>query len=131
MGGVLSYFRLGHPSAQPQRPGLWLEAEASERTMTAACFLRHGPTDCLQLTNRFSRPSPRRDQLLVQVFAASVNPVDVKLRAYPVPRAMVPLPKVTGTDFAGVVLSTDQSPRSRFRPGDRVMGAMPLLYSHW
>ena len=131
MGGAASYFRLGHPSARPLRPGLWLEAEGSERTMAAACFRRHGSADCLELTDRFSRPSARDEQVLVRVFAASVNPVDLKLRAYPLPPTLVPLPKITGTDFAGVVQSTDQSPRSPLRPGDRVMGAMPLLYAHW
>ena len=131
MGGVASYFRLGHLAARPQSPGKWLEAEVSERTMTAACFRHHGPADCLELTDRFSRPSPRREQVLVQVFAASVNPVDVKLRAYPVPQIVVPLPKVTGSDFSGVVVSADQCTRSRLQPGDRVMGTMPLLYSHW
>ena len=131
MGGVASYFRLGHSSAEPQRCGVWLENAASDRTMAAVIFDRHGPADCLRCTDRFPRPVPSRGQLLVQIFAASVNPVDVKLRAYPIPPRILPLPKVTGTDFAGVVVSSDSCTASRLKPGDRVLGSMPLLYSHW
>lgn len=45
------------------------------------------------------RPDPGRNDVLVEVRAASINPVDAKLRAAGVPET----PKTTGSDLAGVV----------------------------
>lgn len=45
------------------------------------------------------RPEPARNEVLIEMRAASINPVDAKLREQGAPR----LPKTTGSDIAGVV----------------------------
>jgi zinc-binding alcohol dehydrogenase family protein len=61
--------------------------------------------------------------LLVEVKAISVNPVDVKIRASATPTAGQP--RVLGWDAAGVVRSVG-SQVTRFKPGDRVWYAGDL-----
>ena len=61
-------------------------------------------------------PGPR--DLLVQVHAVSVNPVDTKIRA----RAAVTAPRVLGWDAAGVVQAVGKDV-TLFKPGDAVFYA--------
>lgn len=66
------------------------------------------------------RPSASGRDLLVQVEAVSVNPVDAKIRKRAAPEAGQW--KVLGFDAAGVVVETGPDVRL-FRPGDRVFYA--------
>jgi len=66
--------------------------------MRAVQYERAGDASVLQLVDS-ERPTPRRDEVRVAVRAASVNPVDVKRREL----GTGPLPKVTGSDFAGAL----------------------------
>ncbi|WP_299234669.1 quinone oxidoreductase family protein [Natronomonas sp.] len=61
------------------------------------------------------RPEPGPGEVLVEVRAASVNPVDAKLRAVRDPDS----PKTTGSDLAGVVAAVGQGV-SAHAVGDRV-----------
>jgi zinc-binding alcohol dehydrogenase family protein len=63
-------------------------------------------------------PSPGPRDLLVQVHAVSVNPVDTKLRL----RGAGPEPRVLGWDAAGVVQATGREV-TLFKPGDAVFYA--------
>jgi NADPH:quinone reductase-like Zn-dependent oxidoreductase len=65
-------------------------------------------------------PTPRADEVLVKVNAASVNPVDYKTRSgkYP-PLKRDQLPLVLGRDLSGTVEQCG-SKVSRFRNGDEV-----------
>lgn len=63
------------------------------------------------------RPEPGPNELLVDVRAASINPTDAKRRM----RGTGPLPKTTGSDFAGVVEAVGADV-SAFVPGERVCG---------
>lgn len=63
------------------------------------------------------RPSPMKDEILVEVQAASINPTDAKRRA----NGTGPVPKTTGSDFAGVVAETGTN-INEFEAGDRVCG---------
>jgi NADPH:quinone reductase-like Zn-dependent oxidoreductase len=63
------------------------------------------------------RPSPESDEILVSVEAASPNPTDAKRRS----RGAGPLPKTTGSDFAGVVEEVGVEVTA-YEPGDRVCG---------
>jgi len=73
------------------------------------------PESLLDLTLPEPTPGPR--DLLVQVHAVSVNPVDTKVRAsMPAPEGQA---KVLGWDAAGVVLSVG-SAVTGFKAGDRV-----------
>lgn len=69
------------------------------------------------------KPNPERRDLLVEVKAVSVNPVDTKVR-----RAVAPEDgswKVLGWDASGVVAATGKDV-TRFKPGDEVFYAGAL-----
>jgi NADPH:quinone reductase-like Zn-dependent oxidoreductase len=69
------------------------------------------------------RAGLQRGQVLVRVLAASLNPVDWKLRVQAIP--LLPLPKGVGCDLCGVVEASGGA-GSRFKAGDRVMCLLPL-----
>jgi len=80
-----------------------------------------GGPDVLQLVE-LPRPSPISTELLVEVKAAGVNPVDWKTRNGRGVSAWVgPPPFVPGWDVAGVVAETGHGV-TLFEPGDRVFG---------
>ncbi len=68
------------------------------------------------------RPEPTGRDLLVEVRAVSVNPVDTKVRRRAAPEAGAW--KVLGWDAAGVVVAAGPE-ATRFRPGDAVFYAGP------
>jgi NADPH:quinone reductase-like Zn-dependent oxidoreductase len=68
------------------------------------------------------RPAPISTEVLVEVHAAGVNPVDYKTRSGSgVAGWMGPPPFVPGWDIAGVVVASGYGV-TRFEPGDRVFG---------
>lgn len=68
------------------------------------------------------RPEPGPGDVLVRIVAASVNPVDVKIRAGG--GAIAPeLPAVLGCDMAGIVVAVGEGV-SDFAAGDRVYGCV-------
>lgn len=71
-------------------------------------------------------PVPEDDEVLVRIIAAAVNPLDNMIIRGEV-KLIVPYktPLVMGNEFAGVVEKTGRGV-SRFKPGDRVYGRMPL-----
>jgi NADPH2:quinone reductase len=66
------------------------------------------------------RPELGPDQVLVRVAAASVNPIDVKIRKL-APAFAPKLPAVLGMDFAGLVEEVGEGVAA-FKPGDEVYG---------
>ena len=81
----------------------------------------YGGPDALRL-DEIAIPSPGSGQILVEVKAAGVNPLDWKVREGML-KDMVPLtlPAVLGSELAGVVVSTGTA-ASRFKVNDRIMG---------
>src|SRR5258706_2874190 len=67
------------------------------------------------------RPDPQPGQVLVQVKASAVNPLDLKIRAGQAAHARQPLPAILGIDLAGVVEAVGSGVTS-FRHGDEVFG---------
>lgn len=67
------------------------------------------------------KPEPERGQVLVQIHASGVNPLDTKIRAGQAEHAKQALPAVLGLDMAGTVESVG-SDVGAFRPGDEVFG---------
>jgi NADPH:quinone reductase len=68
-----------------------------------------------------SAPALRKNQVLVKIAAAGVNPLDTKIRAAQADHARQPLPAVLGVDMAGTVESVSDD-TTKFRPGDEVYG---------
>ena len=71
----------------------------------------------------WEKPVAGSGQLLVQVKAAGVNPIDTKLRVAP-ERFPVKLPFIPGCDAAGIVISVGDGV-SRFSVGDEVYFSQP------
>ena len=73
-------------------------------------------------------PKPRRGEMLIEVHAAGVNPVDTKIRQGKFPIFRADLPATLGRDVAGVVRSVAGKPRkghrARFKVGDPVFGML-------
>ena len=71
-------------------------------------------------------PVPEEDEILVKIIAAAVNPLDNMIIRGEV-KLIVPyaMPLVMGNEFAGIVEKTGKN-TSRFQPGNRVYGRMPL-----
>jgi len=108
--------------------------DAVGTTMKAISYSQHGPADdVLRMTADYPRPVPGKNDVLIQIKASSVNPVDFKLRRNSVPNFLVPKPKIPGEDVAGVVveLGANVSKRSKFRIGDRVAAMLPVIRSKW
>lgn len=94
--------------------------------MKAVVYARYGGPDVLEL-REVPRDAPGRHELLVEVHAASLNPIDWKIMRGDLKivtgRRM---PRRVGNDFAGVVVATGAAV-TRFRVGDAVLGKVSTL----
>jgi NADPH:quinone reductase-like Zn-dependent oxidoreductase len=94
--------------------------------MKAIVSKKYGSPDTLRL-NEVPKPTPRDNQVLVKIRAASVNAADVEIiRGAWSMRMQGPLRprhKIPGSDIAGVVESVGRSV-TKFKPGDEVFGDM-------
>jgi NADPH:quinone reductase-like Zn-dependent oxidoreductase len=90
--------------------------------MKALVLKRYGGPDQVALIDT-PRPTPGPEQILVEVHAAGVNPVDNIIRkgAFK-PFFPLRLPATLGSDVAGVVLEVG-SRVTRFRPGDAIFAS--------
>lgn len=95
--------------------------------MKAILYERYGPPEVLHL-REVEKPTPTDNQVLIQVYAASINSRDWRLlRANPFfVRLMVggllrPKHEILGADMAGVVESVGNNVR-QFQSGDEVFG---------
>lgn len=73
-------------------------------------------------------PIPGEHEILIEMYATSVNPADLKVREGSLPAGIghtAAFPLIPGIDVAGVVVSTG-SGVSRFKPGDAVFGLMQV-----
>ncbi len=88
-------------------------------------YNRYGGPEELRLVDS-ALGQPQKDQLRVRVKAASINPVDCKIRAG-VLKMMTgkQFPRGMGQDFAGVVEAVGPEVK-RFRVGDEVFGVMEM-----
>jgi NADPH2:quinone reductase len=88
--------------------------------MRAAYIEQTGPPENIRI-GELPDPRPTGRQVVVQVHAASVNPIDTYIRSGAAPMDL-PLPYVIGSDLAGVVMAVGADVK-RFRIGDRLWGA--------
>ena len=94
--------------------------------MIAAVRLKYGPPEVLQVKD-IEKPHPADNELLVKVYAATVNRTDCGIlwgKPY-IMRLFAGIPNptlpVTGTDFAGMIETVGKNV-SKFKAGDRVWG---------
>ena len=88
--------------------------------MKAVCIHSFGGPEVLQL-EEVATPTPAADEVLVRVRAASVNPIDFKIRSGQAGRGS--LPAVLGRDIAGTIEATGAE-LSAFRQGDAVFALL-------
>jgi NADPH:quinone reductase-like Zn-dependent oxidoreductase len=89
------------------------------QTMKALTFKRYGKSPDIGFAD-LPRPTPKANELLVQVHAASVNPVDnMIMTGIFKPVLHFQLPATLGSDLAGVVIEVG-SDVTRFKAGDAV-----------
>ena len=92
--------------------------------MKAIVYQKYGPPDVLEL-NEVEKPTPKDDEVLIKVRAASVNPLDWHfLRATPffarvATGLLKPKRKILGADFAGRVVAVARNVM-QFQPGDNL-----------
>ena len=93
--------------------------------MKALQIQQYGGLETLELNQNAPRPSARKGQVLVEVDAASINPIDWKIRAgYLKETVPLSMPATLGGDFSGVVTDAGESDLTA---GDRVYGYGSLL----
>ncbi len=100
--------------------------------MKAAQIKKFGSPDVIELVD-IEKPSPGKGQVLVKVYASSVNPFDVKLSQGMMPNFKLPM--ILGGDIAGVVTeigeaghnSAPGSSVENFSVGNKVYGSANVL----
>jgi len=92
--------------------------------MKAIVCTKYGAPDVLQL-KEVGRPTPKEDEALVRVHAASVNGADLEtLRGDFIVRMAAPrkpMYKILGTDVAGRIEAVGRNAK-QFQPGDEIWG---------
>jgi NADPH:quinone reductase-like Zn-dependent oxidoreductase len=93
--------------------------------MKAIVRTQYGPPDVLQFTE-VAKPTPKDNEVLIKLYAASVNPLDrYSMRGAPLIRLIPGLRKPKdprlGVDVAGRVEAVGRNV-TQFKPGDQVFG---------
>lgn len=93
--------------------------------LKAIICTRYGSPDVLRLED-VQKPTPKDDELLIKVHAASVNAADMELLSgkpffVRLGGLRAPMAKILGSDIAGTVVAVGRNV-TRFRPGDEVFG---------
>ena len=87
--------------------------------MKALVFKRYGGADHIAFAD-VPRPVPKSNEILIQVHAAGLNPIDTAIPKGTFKAILrFRLPATLGSDVAGVVIETG-SRVTRFKPGDAV-----------
>jgi NADPH:quinone reductase-like Zn-dependent oxidoreductase len=97
-------------------------------TMKAIRIHAYGEAENLKY-DEVLRPEPQTGEVLIQVYAAGVNPIDWKIREGFFKQALdYPLPVIAGADVAGVVASVGEGV-TRLQPGQAVYGTADMMLS--
>lgn len=95
--------------------------------MKAAQINKYGNSGIVEINNDAPAPSLQEDQILVEVYNASINPVDKALReGYLQNMLALPFPITLGGDFSGVVTKVGPDV-SDFKSNDEVYGQASAL----
>lgn len=100
------------------------EAKNAER-MRALRYKTHASSAALIIEN-VERPVPEAKELLLQIIAVGLNPLDIKLLKNPIHEIMgLKLPFIPGRDFTAIVIDNSRIEDSRFQIGSIVWGMTP------
>lgn len=100
------------------------EAKNAE-SMRALRYKTHASSAALMIEN-VERPVPGPNELLLQIIAVGLNPLDVKLLKNPINEIMgLKLPFIGGRDFTAIVVDNSCVMDSRFQQGSVVWGMTP------
>jgi len=91
--------------------------------MKAAQINKYGGSEVVEINKNAPKPAAPRGKLLVEVYAAGVNPIDWKIREGYIP---LKFPATLGGDFSGVVADVGEGV-SGFKKGDEVYGYASIL----
>ncbi len=98
--------------------------------MKAVVLHEYGPPSKLVYED-FPDPTPQRGEVLVRVHAASVNPIDWKIRSGAAKeRFPITFPAILGRDLAGTVAKLGEGVEG-FKVGDRVFGLSNGSYAEF
>ena len=97
--------------------------------MKAVRLYEYGGPENLKYEDNVPEPTLSDDSVLVEAAAASVNPIDWKIRSGARQKDFpLKLPVILGVDVSGVVRSVGRNIRS-FKPGDRVLASADSTYA--
>jgi NADPH2:quinone reductase len=110
----------------PQTTTIPMRSEPLPAVMKAVAYQRYGGAEQLSVCE-LDTPRPRPGRLVIRVRAASINPIDCRLRRGEM-KWLMPggFPRVPGYDVAGEVAQCD--PECRYRVGDRVVAFLDNVY---
>lgn len=91
--------------------------------MKAAQINKYGGSEVVEINNNAPKPAVLPGQLLVEVYAAGVNPIDWKIREGYIP---LKFPATLGGDFSGVVADVGEDVLG-FKKGLEVYGYASIL----
>lgn len=88
--------------------------------MKAAQYSKHGGPEVIELRD-IETPKPTSEQVLVENYAASINPFDFKVRNGLIPGLPAQFPITIGGDFSGKIIEVGESVDD-YKVGDLVYG---------
>jgi len=95
--------------------------------MKAVNVTAYGGTESLEISQNASTPSLKEGQVLVKVYASSLNPFDVKIRQGIYKDSMpTEFPYIPGVDFSGVVKEVAEDV-SEYKTGDEIFGSANIF----
>lgn len=87
--------------------------------MKAAIIEQYGGPEVIRIAE-IPKPVPGPDEVLIKIFAASINPVDWKIRKGNLKMMLSKkFPKILGIEFSGIIEETGENVKN-FRKGQRV-----------
>ena len=99
--------------------------------MKAVRLYEYGGPENLKYEDDVPEPTISADSVLVEAAAASVNPIDWKVRSGARQKDFpLKLPAILGLDVSGVVRAVGQNIRT-FKPGDRVLALANATYAQF
>ena len=106
--------------------------------MKAIILTKFGPPEVLKI-QEIEKPTIMDHQVLIKVYATSVNPMDYRTRSakaplWPISRIMMgfrkPKVKVLGNEVAGEIVEVGKDV-TKYKKGDKVFGANPSVYAEY